>query len=382
MTSNSNVVYENHLKKAYSVKNDYRHLAITDTSCYQLNEETAWLIAELPDKGEKELYFNSLSHLGLNEPNKIFDILFSIGVLRVKGKRSWKDLSKKLLAPSIKLLSAQVQEKIFKLFRSDPASINKVTQILAAFSVVGLLWGALLLIAGPEKAIPVPIVGKVSVFMLCLLIILGSLVHELGHSFAAMSTGIGLRPIGFSIYLIYPVFYTNVSGIEKVGFVKKILIDCGGFIFQGAFLFLLLLACSFTGNVTLEEVARWIMIIVLFNLNPLFRTDGYWLYKDMYTEFKTKPWARGMHYLYLTAFAAFSIYILWLVGRRLEDIWHGINMLIHSPNYFFSGGYRLVFAAYFIHIGLYGGLRRFQEGRQEWLELRVNKTYPVAGLAS
>lgn len=370
MTSAADVIYENHLKDAYSVKDEYRHLAINGTSCYQLNKETAWLIAGLPDSGAKELYFNSLSGLGLNEPRKIFDKLVSLGALREKGKRSWKDLLGMVLTPSIKLLSAQSQENIFRLFLPGPVAINKIIPILAAISVVGLLWGALLLIAGPEKAISVPLAGEANAIVVCFLIILGSLVHELGHSFAAMSSGIGLRPIGFSVYLIYPVFHTNVSGVEKVCLAKRVLIDCGGFIFQGIFLLLLLLICSFAGNITYGEAARWIMVIVFFNLNPFFRTDGYWLYKDVYAEFKAKRWARFLHCVYLAAFSVFSLYFLWRIGGRLGGIWRGVNTLIHSPGYFFTGGYRVVVGAYFIFIGFYGGLRRFQEGHLEWLELR------------
>ncbi|MEK7722181.1 MAG: hypothetical protein AAB359_07310, partial [Elusimicrobiota bacterium] len=149
---------------------------------------------------------------------------------------------------------------------------------------------------------------------------------------------------------------------------------CGGFIFQGAFLFLLLLACSLTANPSFAEAARWIAVIILFNLNPLFRTDGYWLYKDVYSEFKTNRWARAAHYLYLAAFLAFSAWFLWRVGGRFGDIWRGLNMLFHSPGYFFAGGYRIILAAYFVLVGLSGGLRRFREGHQEWQELQATVT--------
>ena len=121
------------------------------------------------------------------------------------------------------------------------------------------------------------------------------------------------------------------------------------------------------------EGARWIVVIILFNLNPLFRTDGYWLYKDVYSEFKIKRWARLTHYLYLAAFIAFSIYFLWCVCSRLGYVWNSLGMLAHSPSYFFSGGYRVVLGVYFIMIGITGGLHRFQEGHREWKELREIK---------
>ena len=368
MTS-TDVVYENHLKKAYIVKDVHRQLAITDTSCYQLNEETAWLIAGLPYSGEKELYYRSLSGLGLDEPQKIFNKLVSLGALREKGGRTWKNLLRMVLTPSIKLLSSQTQEKYFNYFISRPAASKVIIKILAVFSIVGLLWGTLLLFAGPQKIIPVQVSGQVNIFVGCLLLILGSLVHEFGHSFTAMSTGIGFRPIGFSVYLIYPIFYTNVSGIEKISLAKRMLIDCGGFIFQGAFLSFLILAGILTGNITYLSTVRWIMFIVFFNLNPLFKTDGYWLYNDMYAEFKMKRWAQKLHYIYLVAFVAFSVYFLWLISGRVGGVCRGLNILIHSPEYFFSGGYRIVLGAYFILIGVLGGLRRFQESHMEWLEL-------------
>ena len=262
----ADVVYENHLKKAYSVKNEQKHLIITDTSCYQLNEETAWLIAGLPDSGGKELFFTSLSNLGLKTPQKIFDKLISIGVLQKKQKHSWKDTFVNILTPKIKLLSAQAQEKLFLVSEVSNARLSKITQILVGISALGLSWGAMLLFASPENALPISMIGKANGFVVFVLVMLASLIHELGHSFAAMSSGIGLRPIGFSIYLIYPTFYTNVSGIEKISLSKRIFIDCGGFIFQGVFLFLLLMFCTFAESFTSAEAARWIVVIILFLL--------------------------------------------------------------------------------------------------------------------
>ncbi len=371
MAISADVIYENYLKKAYSVKDEQTLLVITDTSCYQLNEETAWLIAGLPASGGQESFFISLYGLGIKAPQKIFDRLVSIGVLQKRPKHSWKDTLGSILTPKIKFLSAQTQENLFRFVGGSKGSrLNKIIKVLAGISILGLSWGAVLFFVGPGTAIPVPLSVKADGLSVVLLVILASLIHELGHSFTAMASGIGLRPIGFSVYLIYPAFYTNVSGIDKVGLGKRTLIDCGGFIFQGVFLFLLLLSCVFTGSFTSVEAARWIVVIILFNLNPLFKTDGYWLYQDVYSEFKMKRWARGAHYLYLAAFMLFSVYFLWIVSGWFGNVLHGLNTLAHSPSYLFSGGYRIVLGVYFILIGLTGGLRRFQEGRLEWMELR------------
>lgn len=362
------IEYENHLKKAYSVKAGKKVLAITDTSCYHLAEETAWLTANLPETGKKGVYLRSLAELGLNEPEKIFYKLISLGALREKARRTWKDILRMVMTPQIKLLSAQWQEKLFSLLIPGSSAAGRLARSLIALAAAGLMWGTIAHWHAPA--------GKADGILVVFLVILSSLIHELGHSFSAMAAGIGLRPIGFSVYLVYPVFYTNVSGIEKVPLADRALIDCGGFIFQGVFLLFLLLAYSITSNPGFAEAVRWILVIIFFNLNPLFRTDGYWLYKDIYSEFKARRWARALHYLYLAAFIAFSAWFLWRIGGRLGDIWRGLNTLLHSPGYFFSGGYHVVLAAYLVLVGLSGGLRRFKEGHQEWKELRTAPTGP------
>lgn len=195
------------------------------------------------------------------------------------------------------------------------------------------------------------------------------LVHELGHSFAAAASGIGLRPIGLSIYLVFPVFYTNVSGIETVTLREKALINCGGFLFQGIFLLLLLITASLTGFFIFAEAVRWIMVLVFFNLNPFFKTDGYWLYKDLQTAFAKHPTAKMIQRLYFAAFTIFSVYFLWRLTGALSGIPGRLAKLTSSPENLFSRGYSTALWVYFLIMGFIASLRRFQEIRQEWKDM-------------
>lgn len=369
MPETTGPTYENHLKGAYSVKSGEKTLAITDTSCYNLPEATAWLTANLPGAGGKKEYLASLSGLGLAEPEKIFEKLRAIGALQVKPERSWKSLLGNIFSPKIRLLSAQWQERGLAFFGISPGGPGRASGFLLWPALLGALWGLWLLAGGGDRLLPVAAGAKASGAAVLILVIASSLVHELGHSFAAAASGIGLRPIGFSVYLIYPVFYTNVSGIDKLGLKAKAFVDTGGFLLQSVFILGLLLFSAATGSASAAEAVRWIMAMVLFNLNPFFRTDGYWLYKDTYSELKQNRWMRAVHYLYLLAFVLFSIYFLWFVVGRLGNIWSELVKLANSPAYFFSGGYRVVLGAYFVFVGLSGGLHRFQEGRQEWKDL-------------
>lgn len=369
MAMDATVIYENHLKKAYSVRSGEKVLAITDTSCYTLAEETAWLTASLPESGAEGDYLASLSGLGLTDPQKIFGRLIEIGAMREKAGRTWGGMLGAVFSPKLRLLSAQLQERTFAFLGVGPNGLAKAMSVLSWPAGLGLAWGALYL-AAPALAVPVSPEGKASASVVVALVIAGSLLHELGHSLAAAASGIGLRPIGFSVYLIYPVFYTNVSGIDRLKLGPKALIDCGGFILQSVFILVLLLFVSAGGSASAAEAVRWIMAIMLFNLNPLFRTDGYWLYKDTYAELKHNRWMHAAHHLYLAAFVAFSVYFLWLLAGRAGHIWSGLNTLARSPGYFFSGGYQIVLGAYFILVGFAGGVKRFKEGHQEWKELK------------
>lgn len=361
-------ILENHLKGAYAVEKPGGRLAITETSCYHISEETGWLIEQLPAAGVREEYLKTMADLGIEAPGKIFDRLMSIGVLREKKRKTWRDRVRSLLTPRIKLFPAGLQERIVKKAFSMRVVADRLLPASLVLAAAGLIAGASVLAAGTRTEGA----GGMEIF---LLVVAGSLLHELGHSFAAAVSGIGFRPIGFSVYLIYPVFYTNVSGIDKLGLKEKVLIDCGGFIFQLVYVLSLLVFWAAAGSPSALEAARWTMLIMMFNLNPLLRTDGYWLYKDVYAELKDRKWARAVHHLYVAAFFVFSAYFIWLVGGRLGGLWRELAVISGSPRELFSGGHRLLLGAYFILLGFYGGLQRFKEGRQEWAELK--KTTPA-----
>lgn len=365
--------FENHLKAAYSVRRENEILSVTDTSCYFLNEETRWLISVLPPVGEKDLYLRSLESLGIEEPVLILERLVAIGVLREKVSMGFWGGLRKLVSPRIQLLSSKTQEKLFGAFPFSSTQNVSVFKLMGIIAAAAIGWGLFSILTGPEKFFWASTTGNGNLLVVSLIVVLGSMVHELGHSFASMSAGIGFRPISFSVYLVYPVFCVNVSGIERVGFVRRLMIDMGGVALQGVFLLGLLMVAFLVNSQGLVEAAGWITVIILFNLNPFFRTDGYWLYKDIFAEFKNRRIVRVIHHFYVVVFMLFSVFFLWRIGGWMGEILNDMKRLWESPEHFFSGGYRLFFWAYFVLVGLMGGVRRFKEGRDEWRELKTTK---------
>lgn len=360
-------MYENHLKPGYAVENGADSLLITDSSCYRLAEETLWLVARLPATGERGEYFQSLSALGLEYPQKIFERLLSLGVLREAApKRRLRAFFKYLIQPSIRLIPPGVQEKFLRFLGVKNEDLARPLYFLIAAAILGLAGGVTILKTWHGG-------GAANGLLIFILIALGSLVHELGHSFAAGAAGIGLRPIGFSVYLFYPVFYTNVSGMEKLDIGRQLAIDCGGFIAQCVYLFLLVLTAVLSGSPACAEAVKWIMLIMVFNINPLLRTDAYWIYHDLREKYTGNYWMNLLHRVYLIAFAAFSLYILWQVAARAGAIGDMIRAAYREPSTLFHEGHRIIIGLYFVLMAFMGGLRRLKEGREEWGKLKINR---------
>lgn len=367
------MVYENHLKGGYSVEKGDDSLIITSTSCYRVKEETLFLIENLPRKGNREEYVETLASLGLEKAAAIFERLVSIGALRQRTKTPlFRKLAARLIKPDITFLPAAWQERILEklgLRLSRPWLLKNLT-VFFLLAASGITLSLALSHTGIYPWLAGMSTGRPATVQMFALVLLGSLVHELGHSFTAAACGIGLRPIGFSVYLVYPVFYTNVSGMERLSSREKAAIDCGGFFSQTAYLFLLLLLWLVTKNRLFLESVRWITVIMAFNMNPFLRTDGYWLYKDVRKGLADKRLADSIHYLFIIGFSAFSLYLLSYLYSRTEAIYGLLVSAYHDPGLLLRDGYGILLGCYLIVMFFAGSVSRYKETRKEWLELR------------
>ncbi len=117
------------------------------------------------------------------------------------------------------------------------------------------------------------------------------IIHEFGHASALYAFGLIPKEICFGIYMYFPVFYTDVSGAWMLDKKKRIVVDCGGFYFQIILSAILILACKLTGKDSLLlKVLLWDnLFMILYNLNPLFRFDGYWLFSDFLDAPNLRP---------------------------------------------------------------------------------------------
>lgn len=112
------------------------------------------------------------------------------------------------------------------------------------------------------------------------LFIVSLLIHELGHASACVRYGAEPSDIGFTIYLIWPGFYSNVSAAWKLKRWQRVIVDLGGIFFQLIVAAIYVVTYTFTNWAPLKVALVMIVGSCLFSLNPIFKFDGYWVLAD------------------------------------------------------------------------------------------------------
>ncbi len=112
------------------------------------------------------------------------------------------------------------------------------------------------------------------------------IIHELGHALAARKYNTDVKEIGFGLYYVVPVFYVDLNEAWKLDRKKRMLINFSGIFIQlilGIFIFLLGFIFKESVNV-LMSLFMVNFIIIILNLNPFLKFDGYWIASDLFNE--------------------------------------------------------------------------------------------------
>lgn len=108
-----------------------------------------------------------------------------------------------------------------------------------------------------------------------------ALFHELGHAAACRRFECPHGNIGFALYFIYPVFYTDVTKVWRLPRLKRAVVDLGGLYFQAILFVLMTFYVMLTHDLFVLRLL-WAMNFMMFlTLNPIFKMDGYWLLSDL-----------------------------------------------------------------------------------------------------
>lgn len=113
------------------------------------------------------------------------------------------------------------------------------------------------------------------------LVFLGSLLaHELGHAAACSYHGASPGPIGATMYLFFPAFYSDVTSTWSLRRWQRVIVGVGGTYFQLVVAAGLSVAYSFHEWAPLQVAIVLIAGTCIISLNPILKFDGYWIVAD------------------------------------------------------------------------------------------------------
>ena len=112
-------------------------------------------------------------------------------------------------------------------------------------------------------------------------VILATAFHEVGHAAACRYGGARPGAMGAALYLVYPAFYCDVTDAYRLSRAGRLRTDLGGVYFNAIFALLAGTAFFATGEEALLLVAAIQHLIIVQQLLPLLRFDGYYVLSDL-----------------------------------------------------------------------------------------------------
>ncbi len=105
--------------------------------------------------------------------------------------------------------------------------------------------------------------------------------HEFGHATAMRRAGAPCGEIGIALYVIVPVYYTDVTHAYRLSRVDRIRVDLGGIYFDLISSLVLLGLFAVTGQPVLLLAVVLTGLNILREFTPFVRFDGYYLMADL-----------------------------------------------------------------------------------------------------
>jgi putative peptide zinc metalloprotease protein len=117
--------------------------------------------------------------------------------------------------------------------------------------------------------------------VLLALVLVSMVFHEMGHASACRYGGATPGEIGGGLYIMWPALYTNVTDAYRLGRAGRVRTDLGGIYFNAVFCVVLGAIYAITGYPPLILAVATTTILMLEQLLPFVRFDGYWIVSDL-----------------------------------------------------------------------------------------------------
>ena len=209
--------------------------------------------------------------LSVQQSKQLAEQLVSFLEPEKRGEDFWRQVRRGF----IKLPLVVPDDRFVAFFRSRVISVPSIV-LFTSVSLITLLICAL-------KAPGLPALSSFRSFpfgqlgLLWFMLTLTTMVHELGHAVVAAHYGVKTRAMGVALFLLQPAGFADVSNGWLSTARTRIMIALGGFIFQLLPLFLAACAWVVSGQAVFGYYCLSSIGIMILNLVPLARTDGYWI---------------------------------------------------------------------------------------------------------
>ena len=121
----------------------------------------------------------------------------------------------------------------------------------------------------------------VAIVLLYALLVVSIVFHEFGHAAAARYGGAKPGAVGAGLYIIWPVFYTDVTDAYRLNRAGRLRTDLGGVYFNAIFILGTVAAYLGTGFEPLLLVILVQHLQMLYQFLPFVRLDGYYIIGDL-----------------------------------------------------------------------------------------------------
>jgi putative peptide zinc metalloprotease protein len=137
-------------------------------------------------------------------------------------------------------------------------------------------------LAGHLRTSVAALINRPQLMLVLLGLLLVSMVfHEMGHASACRYGRATPGEIGGGLYLMWPALYTNVTDAYRLSRGGRVRTDLGGIYFNAVFCVVLGVIYRITGYPPLILAVAATTILMLEQLLPFVRFDGYWIVSDM-----------------------------------------------------------------------------------------------------
>jgi|TARA_B110000967_G_scaffold93239_1_gene95824 putative peptide zinc metalloprotease protein len=205
--------------------------------------------------------------------------------------------------------------------------------------------------------------------------------HELGHIIAAKSLKLKIPEIGVGIFFIFPVLYVDLNNIWILSKEKRVIINLGGVYFQSLLGIIFILLFELFNYEIFRTLFSINFFIIIINLIPIFKLDGYWLISDLSSvlnlDKRSNELLKSIFTLKIKEFKKYSFFVFSYTLCKLVFYVFLVFIMITPITYFFLNFSvelvtQIVTSPYFITIAslitlkyiLYYGKRIFNTKKQ------------------